>query len=113
MATLENNDRLGVVASNFIRDASERMRSEAASAIQCLRCGSALGVRHHLSSLRRLAERRARIERHLLHQSSSAARVKRAADAALGALDGGSPARLARALDRVEALTEDLKERDA
>jgi hypothetical protein len=99
-----NNDRVGIVAADFIRDAAERMRSDAESAIQCLRCGSALGIRHHLTSLRRLAERRARIERHILHQSSSAARLKRAADAALGALDSGSPARLARALDRVEAL---------
>ena len=103
METL-NHDRLGRVATRFVRDAAEQVRADAESAIQCFRCGSAAGVRHHLNSLRRLAERRARIERHLLHSSSSAARLKRAADVALSALDCASPARLARALDRVQAL---------
>jgi len=72
--------------------------------VACLQHGSALGVRHHLTSVRAIAERRARIERHLLHTSSTAARLRRAADAALLALDSGSPARLTRALTRVEEL---------
>ena len=99
-------DRLGVVAAHFVRGAAAQMRLEVESAIHCFGCGSSLGVRHHLTSLRRLAERRARIERNLLHTSSAAARLRRAADAALLALEGGSPARVARALRRVEALTQ-------
>jgi hypothetical protein len=99
-------DRLSVVAQHFVHNASARMRIEAESAIRCLECGSALGVRHHLGSLRRLAQRSARIERCLLHTSSSAARLKRAADAALHALDGGNPARLTRALARIETLVQ-------
>jgi hypothetical protein len=63
---------------SFVRDAAGRMRVDAQSAIECLQCGSGLGVRHHLTSLRRLAERRARIERTILHRSSQAARLVRA-----------------------------------
>lgn len=97
-------DRFDGAATEFIRVAADRMRAEAASARDCLRHGSTLGVRHHLTSLRALSERRARIERHILHTSSCAARLRRAADAALAALDSGSPARLTRALARVEEL---------
>ncbi len=102
----QRKDRLGMVAEEFVEGAAARMRTEAESAIHCLQCGSALGVRQHLRSLRALAERRARIERNLLHRSSQAARLRRATDAALLALDGGSPARLAHALERVEALAQ-------
>ena len=100
------HDRLDYVATQFVRFAGEQMRTEAESAIHCFQCGSALGTRHHLIALRRLAERSARIQRHLLHRSSTAARVKRAADAALGALDAGSPARVVHALERVEELAQ-------
>ncbi|HXU72293.1 MAG TPA: hypothetical protein VN947_23375 [Polyangia bacterium] len=103
---LNPDDRLTMAATRFVRDAGDRARGEAVSARLCLQCGSALGVRRHLTSLRALAERRARIERHLLHTSSSAARLRRAADAALRALDAGSPARLTRALARVEELAQ-------
>ena len=103
---MHGDDRVAVAATRFVRDAGQRARAEAASALQCLRYGSTLGVRHHLTSLRALAERRARIERHLLHTSSSAARLRRAADAALRALEVGSPARLTRALARVEELAQ-------
>ena len=101
-----SHDRLDRVAAHFVANASVQMRAEAESAIRCLRCGSALGVRQHLSTLRRLAERSARIERHILHASPSAARLRRAADAALQALDAGSPARVVHALERVEALAQ-------
>ena len=99
-------DRLDRVATEFVRSAGEQIRVEAESAIHCFRCGSALGTRHHLSTLRRLAERSARIERHVLHTSCSSARIKRAADAALHALDAHSPARVVQALERVEALAQ-------
>ena len=98
------DDRIGIAAARYVRQAADRARSEAASAVECLQCGSALGVRHHLKALRDVAERRARIERHLLHQSSRSAQLRRAADAALLALDSGSPARLTRALTRIEEL---------
>ncbi len=97
-------DRVTLAAERFVRDAAERARTEAAAAVECLRCGSALGVRHHLTALREVAERRARIERHLLRTSSTAAQLERAARAALVALDSGSPARLLRALERVVEL---------
>jgi hypothetical protein len=100
------HDRLDRVATEFVRSAGEQIRAEAECAVHCFRCGSALGTRHHLSTLRRLAERSARIERHLLHTSASSARIKRAADAALHALDAGSPARVVHALERVEALAQ-------
>ena len=98
------HDRLDVAATQFVRAAGVQMRHEAESAIHCFERGSTLGVRHHLAALRRLAERSARIERHLLHSSSSSAQPRRAADAALQALDAGSPAGVVRALERVEAL---------
>jgi hypothetical protein len=98
------HDRLDQVATQFVRTAGVQMREEAEAAIHCYDCGSTLGTRHHLTTLRQLAERSARIERYLLHSSSSAAQLKRAADAALSALDVGSPARVVRALARVEAL---------
>jgi hypothetical protein len=102
--SVSNQDRLGRVAAYFIHDAAEHMRADAEAALDCMACSSTLGVRRHLQSLRSRAERCARIERHILHRSSRAARLRRAADAALQALDGGSPARLARALARVRTL---------
>ena len=101
----EKDDRLAVAARSFVRHAEERARSEAAFAVECLRCGSEHGVRRHLTSLRQLAERQARIQRYILHRSARAAELRRAADAALLALDGKSPKRIVRALARVEALT--------
>jgi hypothetical protein len=95
-----------MVARSFLRAAGEQTRVEVGQATECLRYGSLLGLRHHLRSVRSLAERRARIERHLLHESSRAARLRRAADAALSALDSGSPARITRALARVEELAQ-------
>jgi hypothetical protein len=97
-------DRVGRVATHFVEGAAERMRDDAESAVECLECGSALGIRRHLLSLRDRAERCARIERNILHRSSHAARLRRAADDALHALDSGSPAKLARALARVRSL---------
>lgn len=102
--TIYQQDRLGSVASRFVQDAAVRMRADADAAVECLECSSTLGVRRHLQSLRLRAERCARIERHILHRSSGAARLRRAADDALHALDGGSPARIARALARVRTL---------
>jgi ribosomal protein S12 methylthiotransferase accessory factor YcaO len=102
----ETTDRLGIAAASFVRRAAEGARLEAAEALLCLSCGSTHGVRRHLTSLREFADRRARIERHLLRRSSRAARLRRAADAALRALDSGSPAKLTRALDRVETLAQ-------
>ena len=99
-----HDDRLHLAATRFIADASERVRADALAAIQCLECGSSLGVRQHLTAVRRWAGRRALIERKILHTSSRAAQLERAAGAALAALDAGSPARLTRALARVEAL---------
>jgi hypothetical protein len=100
------HDRLDVAATQFVRAAGLQMRQEAESAIHCFQCGSTLGARHHLTTLKRLAERSARIERYLLHSSSAAAQLKRAADTALHALDAGSPARVVHALERVEALAQ-------
>jgi len=99
-----NDDRLGRAARHFVRDAAERMRVDAEAALECMACSSTLGVRRHLQSLRSRAERCARIERHILHRSSRAARLRRAADDALRTLDGRSPARLARALAHVRRL---------
>jgi hypothetical protein len=98
------HDRMGTSAEHFVQDAAARMRADADAAVECLQCSSTLGVRQHLESLRRRAERCARIERNILHRSSHAARLRRAADDALRALEGGSPARLARALAHVRTL---------
>ena len=98
------HDRLDAAATSFVRAAATRTRADARAAAECLRCGSLLGARDHLRSLRALAERRARIEHHLLHTSSRATRLRRAADAALDALDSGSTAQVTRALARVEEL---------
>jgi hypothetical protein len=95
---------LGMVATRFVEDARQRMRMNAASAVECFQCDSALGVRQHLTALRDLAERRARIERNLLYRSPSCARLRRATDEALEVLDSGSHAQLAHSLERVEAL---------
>jgi hypothetical protein len=97
--------RLWASAEELVRTTSGRVRLEAAAARACLEHGSPHGVRHHLRSLHELAERQARVERHLLRRSSAAPRLVRAAAAALRALDSGSPAQLVRALERVAAMT--------
>lgn len=99
-------DRLGIVATRFVEDARQRMRVNAASAVKCFECDSTLGVRQHLTALRVLAERRARVERSLLYRSPSCTRLRRATDEALEVLDGGSHSQLAHALERVEALAQ-------
>ena len=98
------NDPVGMVAVRFVLGAATKMHAKAESAIECSRLGSALGVRQNLTSLRRLAVRSERIERRMLSTSSSTARLQRATDAALEALDGASPARRAHALERIATL---------
>jgi len=97
-------DRLDKAAAYFIQNAADHLRADAQAALECMACRSTLGVRRHLQAIRDRAERCARVERHILHRSSRSARLRRAADDALHALDGSSPARLARALARVRSL---------